>query len=916
VGKGGELMATAQELLIRVLGDGKQFRSDLAEDQREVNRLYDSMSGIHDVLATVRVDDEESRTRLEELQHDLDSIRDRTARVDINTEEGREELTQIRADLADLRDRTVDIHVDDAEAILAINNVRAGLDSLHSETINVDVNENRNQNSGGMEPGEGMGALGSLIMTALPLASPLAASAVGGVMALASAFTAAGAGAVGFGAVAVPNIKSVMDATSNLKKAQQEYNLATNDKQRAAALEKEKQAMQGLDGAQQGAVKSLQSFESFWSGFTKSFESPVLTLFSDGLNALQTILTNLKPAISSVATTLVQLSQSFQQSLGTDQVQSFFKFLGEYAGPTLFTFGKSAGNILLGLMNLLTDFAPLGLQMSAGLEQMTESFASWSEGVGKTKGFKDFISYVQENGPKIVSVLGNVGKTLINLLTDIAPVGAKLLDIVDSLSKFLNKFTEAHPKIVETAAATVASVGAFNLLKAGLTGALGSVNGFFDGFKEIKSAVTDTIGNIKGGIDGVKKFGAAFKDGGSINTFVRNVGSAGKSALTMGKNAIVATGNVIKSFATMVASAVANTAKMIAQWTILAARSTANAAKVAASWAVSAGKAMAKAVADTVVAVAKMVAQWVVIAAQSTANAVKVAASWTLSTGAAMAKAAADMAVTAAQFVAKWVMMGVQSMIQAARVAASWIVAMGPIGWVIAAVVGLVALIIANWSTVKKWTLEIWGAVSGFISGVWNSIKSAVSSGISSVISAASNMVSNIGHFFSGLPGMALKWGENMIDGFISGIKNMAGKVGNAVSGVISAAKKFIGFNSPSEEGEGQHIVEWGENMIGGFIDGIQNAAPKLKDVMSNVIASPKLAVSTSVGNMITGNSSNVGNGTSQNASGQASNSYTQQGPLLHIENFSVRNDQDINKLQRMLFNTHESVVRGMGKRL
>jgi hypothetical protein len=882
-------MATAQELLIRVLGDGSQFRRDLSEDQGEVNRLVESMDSIHDVLATVRVDDEESRTRLRELRDDLDNIRDRTARVDVSTREGREELTQIRTDIAELRDRTVDIHVHDADAILAINNVRADLDSLSDRTIN--IRENR-ETSGGNE--EGMGALGSTIMAALPLASPLAASAAGGVMALASAFSAASAGAVGFGAVAVPNIKSIIDATSNLNKAQEAYNAASTKKERAAALEKEKAAMQGLDAAQQGAVKSLQSFESFWSSFTKSFESPVLTLFTGGLQSLQTILTGLKPAIQSTADTFVQLFQSFQEALGGNQVQNFFKFLAEYAGPTLFTFGKSAGNVLLGLMNLLVDFAPLGLKMSVGLEQMTESFEKWTESVGKSQGFKDFINYVKENGPKIITVVVNVGKALVNILIALAPMGASMLSVIASFSKWLATFTKLHPTILQFIAGLVASIGAFNLVKAGVTG---------------------VITPVKNAVEGFNKFKAALKDGGAINTFVRNVGSAGKSALTMGKNALVASANVVKSFAQMVASAVANTARVVAQWTLLAARSTANAVKVAASWTLSAGKAMAQAVADTVTAVAKIVAQWVVIAAQSTVNAIKIAASWALSTGAAMAQAVGSMIATAATFVARWTLMGVQALAQAARMAAAWIIAMGPVGWVTAAVIALVILIIANWSKVKEWTVQIWTAVSNFVKQTWESIKSAVESGVSKVVSAASKLGSEIGHFFSTLPGQALKWGENMIDGFISGIKNMAGKVQGAVSGVINAAKKFIGFNSPSEEGEGQHIVEWGENMIGGFIDGIHNAVPKLKDVMTNVIAPPKLAVSTSVGNMIAGTNGYGGNSSNTGVNGQASNSYTHQGPLLQIENLHVRNDKDINKIQRMLFDSHESVARGMGKR-
>ncbi|WP_093175658.1 phage tail protein, partial [Sinosporangium album] len=102
---------------------------------------------------------------------------------------------------------------------------------------------------------------------------------------------------------------------------------------------------------------------------------------------------------------------------------------------------------------------------------------------------------------------------------------------------------------------------------------------------------------------------------------------------------------------------------------------------------------------------------------------------------ASAARMVASMAVTAARVAAGWVLMGVQAMAQAVRMAAAWVIAMGPIGWVIAAVIALVALIVANWDTIKaaisaawEWikqkTAEVWNAITSFLAGLWNGIKS------------------------------------------------------------------------------------------------------------------------------------------------------------------------------------------------
>ncbi|MFK0296682.1 phage tail tape measure protein [Streptomyces sp. NPDC090442] len=83
---------------------------------------------------------------------------------------------------------------------------------------------------------------------------------------------------------------------------------------------------------------------------------------------------------------------------------------------------------------------------------------------------------------------------------------------------------------------------------------------------------------------------------------------------------------------------------------------------------------------------------------------------------AAGARMAASAAATAARVVAGWVLMGAQALAQAARMAAAWVMAMGPVGWIITAVVGLVALIVAKWDAIKSATAAAWG-------WIWNKIK-------------------------------------------------------------------------------------------------------------------------------------------------------------------------------------------------
>ena len=119
----------------------------------------------------------------------------------------------------------------------------------------------------------------------------------------------------------------------------------------------------------------------------------------------------------------------------------------------------------------------------------------------------------------------------------------------------------------------------------------------------------------------------------------------------------------------------------------------------------------------------------VALAVRSTITGITTAASWVATQSAAII-AAGIHSVAIARQVAGWVFLGAQSLIQAARVAAAWLIAMGPIGLVIIAVVGLVALIIANWDTVKRVTAAVFTFIGNFLTSVWNGIVSVFNTSV------------------------------------------------------------------------------------------------------------------------------------------------------------------------------------------
>lgn len=155
----------------------------------------------------------------------------------------------------------------------------------------------------------------------------------------------------------------------------------------------------------------------------------------------------------------------------------------------------------------------------------------------------------------------------------------------------------------------------------------------------------------------------------------------------------------------------------------------------------------------------------------------------------------------------------------------------------IAVIMGLVStfasLLTGDFEGVKE-------SITGIWESLWDGIKGIVDGAWTLLTGAFSGLWSSISGWFTGLKDDALDWGKGMIDGFVQGIKDKANAVKDAVTGVMDNVKGFLGFNSPAEEGEGRHIVEWGANMIDGFLDGVESQISNAQRTMNSVVANMK----------------------------------------------------------------------------
>jgi phage-related minor tail protein len=329
--------------------------------------------------------------------------------------------------------------------------------------------------------------------------------------------------------------------------------------------------------------------------------------------------------------------------------------------------------------------------------------------------------------------------------------------------------------------------------------------------------------------------------------------------------------------------------QVVAGWVLMGAQALINGLKVAAVWTAQIVASAVTGAASFAVSVAGVVAGWVVMGAQAFAQGLRVVAGWAVQ-GAAGLAAVAVQAVAVAGIVAGWVLMGVQSMIQAARMAAAWFIALGPVGWVIGIVVGLVGLIVANWGTVVSWTEQAWQKASELVSGAWDAIKGFISAALGVIVAwfqnwtlpgliikhwdtiktTFSTAIDAVVTFVSGLPGRA----ASALSTLGSSIAGVASAAWTAFSGAVSTGTTSVitfvgGIPGKIVSGLGSLatlLVSAGSDLIRGLINGIKNMAGNIASAAMDVVKSAVNGVKDFLGiaspsKLMRGVGANIGEG-------------------------------------------------------
>jgi len=447
------MASTTRSVILRFLSQGDQSVSTtLNKIQGQKDKLAST-----DVNLVIKADDKDALAKLDETLKKAQETGARKVNIKIGADakDADATLAAVRAKADELGLKKVNIKVSTdgtGKSVIALSALATEVAALNKEGNNTPGilksigSSAANAANGLTQMIPGISALvpesGAGGLFALPVIAVGVGALVTELSGLISGLAVAGAGAGAFGLLALPAIKNISTAMTQVNADQQAYDRALTKTAKNTALQHLKNDYAGLDPAERGAITGINNLRTTYDKMAAAFQPDVFKVFNAGLGVVNKLLPTVTPFAATFSDAITGLLNRLSGFTGS---KGFSDWLGQFhalEGPSITALGDGLGKLTISLGKLLTvmsakdvvntiniAFSILSGTITGLIGIVKVSMATWD-------GFTASLAWIQKTSVSVwntvyESVAGALGKakswitgTWSSVTNDItAPVG-------------------------------------------------------------------------------------------------------------------------------------------------------------------------------------------------------------------------------------------------------------------------------------------------------------------------------------------------------------------------------------------------------------------------------------------------------------------------------------------------------------